>query len=500
MSVIDRRGFLKSSLAAAATTAFPMPALGRIRGANEDLRVACVGVHGQGQTHIAGFSNIPGVRVVALCDADAQVLDERAKFFAERKRPIDLVRDVRKLLERKDVDIITIATPNHWHALMTVWACQAGKDVYCEKPVSHNVSEGRRAVEAAARHSRIVQTGTQSRSAPGIRDAIAFVHAGKLGKSLVSRGFCYKPRGSIGRTTGDQTIPASVDYDLWTGPAALLPLRRKSLHYDWHWVWNTGNGDVGNQGIHQMDIARWALGVDRLSSRVLSVGGRYGYIDDAETPNTQVAIHEFDAPAAAAPLVFEVRGLPTDGYRGAKIGNVIECENGYVVLDTDGGKALDRDGGEICKFESHDDAGALHRANFIDAVRARDASKLNASILEGHLSSALCHTANISYQLGRTATLDETRAAVASHGQHAALAAEALERLAQHVAARFTDHAGQFGAAVDLPRVDPSAVRIALGGALAMDPASERFRDNPAADALCSRTYRAPYLLPSVAS
>lgn len=498
MSVIDRRGFLKSSLAVAATTAFPMPALARIRGANQDLRVACVGIRGQGQTHIAGFSNIPGVRVVALCDADAQVLDERAKFFAERKQPIDLVRDVRKLLERNDVDIITIATPNHWHALMTVWACQAGKDVYCEKPVSHNVAEGRRAVDAAARHSRIVQTGTQSRSAPGIRDAIAYVHAGKLGKTLVSRGFCYKPRGSIGRTTGDQTIPASVDYDLWTGPAALLPLRRKSLHYDWHWVWNTGNGDVGNQGIHQMDIARWALGVDRLSSRVLSFGGRYGYIDDGETPNTQVAIHEFDGHGAATPpLIFEVRGLPTDGYRGAKIGNVIECENGYVVLDTDGGKALDRDGGEVCKFDGRDDAGALHRANFIDAVRSRDASTLHASILEGHLSSALCHTANISYQLGRAAGLDEARAAVESRGP---LAAEAFQRLTQHVAARFADHAALFGATVDLPKVDTTALRVSLGVALAMDPASERFRDNPAADALRTRAYRAPYLLPDVAS
>src|SRR5436309_2270504 len=304
MKNLSRRTFLKSTALTTAALSLPARSWGQVAGSNSDVRVAVVGFNGRGGEHISALSKADGARITALCDADEDVLARGVKKLGN----VESYTDIRKLLESKNVDALSIATPNHWHALGSIWAIQAGKDVYVEKPVSHNVSEGRRIVEFARKYEKMVQTGTQSRSSiQGIKAAVAWIREGNLGKIKVARGLCYKPRGSIGKVDGPQPIPANIDYDLWCGPALKLPLMRQKLHYDWHWVWNTGCGDLGNQGIHEMDVARWFLGVMELSPRVLSVGGRLGYIDDGETPNTMVIYHDYPQ----APLIFEVRGLPS---------------------------------------------------------------------------------------------------------------------------------------------------------------------------------------------
>src|SRR3989442_7302858 len=262
MKTINRRNFLKTTAPGAAAVGLPACSWASAKGANEAIRVAVVGFGGRGADHISGMRGLANknVRIVALCDVDSKILNAGVESFAKRNEKVERYTDIRRLLEDKDVDAINIATPNHWHSLATIWAVQAGKDVYVEKPVSHNVWEGRKSVEAARKYGKIVQTGTQSRSSNGIKEAIEWVRAGNLGKITIARGLCYKRRPSIGKTVGEQPIPPGVDYDLWCGPAPKEPLRRKKLHYDWHWVWPTGNGDLGNQGIHQMDISRWALG------------------------------------------------------------------------------------------------------------------------------------------------------------------------------------------------------------------------------------------------
>ncbi|HEX9795064.1 MAG TPA: Gfo/Idh/MocA family oxidoreductase [Planctomycetota bacterium] len=485
MREMPRRSFLGSGLAAAAGLSVPtgawLRAAARPRGANQDLRVAVIGLNGRGNDLTHAFAAAEGSRVIALCDVDSAVLERRLGEFEQRHgyRP-DGEADARRLFDRADIDAVAIATPNHWHALLTIWACQAGKDVYCEKPVSHNVFEGRKAVEAAAKYGRVVATGTQSRSSQGIQQAIAWLHEGGLGKIEVARGLCYKTRKSLGRVAGPTPIPASVDYDLWCGPADMLPLRRKSLHYDWHWVWNTGNGDIGNQGIHQMDIARWALGAESLSERVLSVGGRFGYVDDGETPNTQFAVHEFPQGR----LVFEVRGLyenngnqQQEGYRGIKIGNVIECEHGWVAMDTARAWAHDSEGALLRTFEAGPDAVRTHVANFLDCVQRRAPQDLANGILGGHLSSALCHTGNISHRVGRITEPEAIKAQFAS-----GFAAKTYARLVEHLAGR----------GLDLATLEP-----VLGADLRMDPATERFVGAPMADLLLSRNYRAPFVVPA---
>jgi predicted dehydrogenase len=447
-------------------------------GANSDIRAAVVGFGGRGGSHISAFSKMPGVRLVALCDCDQKILDAAAKKQADQGKPVKAYRDYRQLLEDKEVDVIGIATPNHWHSLNVVWACQAGKDVYVEKPISHNVWEGRQAVEAARKYGRIVQAGTQSRSSrTGIAAAVEWVKAGNLGKIKVSRALCYKRRASIGKVDGPQPIPPEVDYDLWCGPAEKLPLMRKRLHYDWHWVWNTGNGDLGNQGIHEMDVARWFLGAMELSPRVLSVGGRLGYVDDGETPNTMVILHDYPG----APLIFEVRGLPSsktvqdmDKYKGAGIGIVIECEGGHVTVPSyTSAAAYDKEGRQIQKWSGEED----HFANFIKAVRSRKPAELHAEILEGHLSSALCHTGNISYRLGAKRPPGEIKEAIrADQGL-----AEAFDRMTEHLAAN---------------GVDLAVEQAALGVPLKMDPKTERFVGNDAASALLTRKYRPSFVVP----
>jgi predicted dehydrogenase len=408
MRSIDRRHFLQDTAALAASLA-AIPTIGtrgdeidkdkgddaKPAGPNDTLRVAVCGVKGRGKEHIQGWSKIKDARITTICDVDLNVTGGPAKVVAKHygSEP-KVVQDVRRVLDDKSIDAISIATPNHWHALMTIWACQAGKDVYVEKPVSHNVSEGRRMVEAARNYKRIVQTGTQCRSHKGMQDAIAFLRSGKLGQIYMAKGLCYKKRDSIGHKD-DAPVPAGLDYDLWCGPAAKLAFNPNRLHYNWHWFWNTGNGDLGNQGIHQMDLARWGLGKSELPKTVMASGGRYGYTDDGQTPNTLSVNFEFDD----CELQFEVRGLMTNDEAKVKIGDVFYGTEGILAITSYedwqvyfGHKLEKGPGGH---------GGGDHFANFVKAVKARDHSLLNADIEQGHLSSAYCHLGNIAYRLGR---------------------------------------------------------------------------------------------------
>lgn len=482
---ISRRDFLvQSAVGLSASGALARPARAGQAGANNAVRVAVIGVRSQGSHHLQLLKKVPGVRIVAVCDVDEAILDKVAAGLAADGIQVAKDVDVRRLLERKDVDAVTIATPNHWHSLMAVWACQAGKDVYVEKPVSHNVWEGRKVAEAAAKYGRIVQAGTQSRSDEALTELAAYLRSGQLGKILRARGFCYKRRESIGTAGGPQPIPPGVHYDLFCGPAPLEPLRRKSLHYDWHWVWATGNGDIGNQGIHEMDMCRWMLGEEGLPARVFSIGGRYGYTDDGETPNTQIAV--FDYPTA--PLIFEVRGLPQqadanymDQYRGVRIGMVVECEGGYFAGGAGGGVVYDPDGKRMKGLPSA--GGGSHVQNFIDAVRSRKPEDLKAPVLGAHYSSALCHLANISHRLAAAAPLEQVKAQVASRAD----VAETVDRFASHLAAN---------------GLDQTQLTAAMGPVLELQPAAERFVSQSDydigawANRLLRDDYRPPFVVP----
>lgn len=477
----SRRRFLQQSVAASTGVFYIAKTSWAQKSPGEQINAAVVGFGGRGGAHISGYKALgkEGVKVAALCDVDRNVLNKRAQAFEQEKAPVTTYTDVRRLLENKDIDVVSIATPNHWHSLAAIWAIQAGKDVYVEKPVSHCVWEGRQLVNAARRYQKIVQTGTQARSSTGIRDAAKWVQAGNLGKILYARGLCYKRRDSIGKTEGAQPIPESVDYDLWCGPAPKADLRRKRLHYDWHWIWDYGNGDLGNQGIHQMDMCRWFLGEMELSPRVWSAGGRLGYEDDGETANTQIVYHDYEK----APLIFEVRGLPTakgdknmDKLMGVGVGIIVACEGGHVLVGNySGATAVDKDGKEIQKW-----TGAVdHFANFIEAVRTRNSADLNAEILEGHLSSALCHTGNISYRLGRKEKPDVILEKIKGDK----FAAESFERMKEHLARN---------------DVDVTRDLLTLGPPLKMNPETERFTDNDAADAMLKDKYREPFVVPEI--
>lgn len=481
MSRRTRREFLEDSMfataaamaATSATNAFAQE-VETPKSANERLNVAVVGVRGRGGSHIGAFAGRQDTQVTWVVDPDRNIGGDRAEEIGKRQngQSPKFAADLREMLEDKSVDIVSIATPNHWHALAAIWAVQAGKDVYVEKPVSHNVSEGRRIVEAARKYERIVQTGTQCRSNPGMQDAVKFVQDGGIGKLKVARGLCYKRRASIG-PRGEYQVPSHIDYNLWLGPAPEAALTRPQFHYDWHWQWSYGNGDLGNQGIHQMDIARWGLGESKLCQGVFSYGGRLGYEDAGETANTQVVVHDY----GDASLVFEVRGLNTDDYKGAKVGVIFEGTDGYVVMTSyDSGTAFDLDGQAVRTFKG----GGDHFGNFKQAVRSRKIADLNADIEEGHLSSALCHLGNISYTLGSTSGIADAEKAVAAMDSPENMKAT-FERTMAHLGAN---------------KVDLENAKITLGPHLALNPESEMFVDNATADTMLTREYRAPFIVP----
>ncbi|MCE9607129.1 MAG: Gfo/Idh/MocA family oxidoreductase [Planctomycetia bacterium] len=485
MSRYDRRRFLEDSMFAA-TAAIAAGSAGNLFGAdaekkeaakevsaNDKLNVAVVGVNGRGGSHIGGYTARKDTPITWIVDADEAVGQKRVDAIAKKQGfAPKFTTDIRKALEDKELHCVSIATPNHWHALGAIWSIQAGKDVYVEKPVSHNVSEGRRIVEAARKYNKICQTGTQCRSMVGTREAIEYVKAGKIGDVKLARGLCYKSRKSIG-ARGKYQVPASVDYNLWAGPAPMSELTRPKFHYDWHWQWECGNGDLGNQGIHQVDIARWGLGVSQLSNSVMSYGGRVGYVDAGETANTQVCDFNYGDKS----LVFEVRGLTTEPYRGAGVGNVFHGSQGYVVLTSyDTGAAFDLEGKKIVEFQGKGEGNQGHFDNFVDAVRARNHKLLTADIEEGHLSSALCHLANISLRLGTQMTISDVKGKLKGEAS--------------------TETYGRFVKHLEENQVSPGT-EILCGATLALDPAAEKFVNNAAADALLTREYRAPFTVPA---
>ena len=382
---------------------------------NDTVRVACVGIRGQGNSHIHEYSHMPNVEIAALCDVDENVLNKRLQEVASsgKKRPAAYT-DVRKLLEDKSIDAISIATPNHWHSLIGIWACQAGKDVYVEKPCSHNIFEGRQLVAAAQKYNRIVQHGTNSRSGVAVREAVDKMRAGLIGEVYMSRGLCYKWRDTIGHTP-EEPVPAGVHYDLWSGPAPLHPFTRNHFHYNWHWFWDYGNGDIGNQGIHEMDIARWGLGV-KYPNRVSAMGGHFMFDDDQQTPNTMVANFEFEEDGKKKFLVFEVRHWMSNHEAGIgerlegkkkdsnTVGNIFYGSKGYLAIDGYG-QYKTWMGRDQQPGPSRNEDGN-NWANFIEAVRSRKQSDLNAPIEEGFMSTVLVHLANISYRVGRTLEFD----------------------------------------------------------------------------------------------
>ncbi len=452
------------------------PAAARHRGPSDKLRVAVVGVNSRGMAHVRGFAKQPGVEVVAVCDLDdtaAGKAIESAIKQAPSVKPPRHERDLRRLLDDKEIDIVSIAMPNHWHALAAGWAIQAGKDVYLEKPGSHNLREGRAVVDLARKHGRMVQIGSQSRSNPGMRQFIGAVQGGRIGKVSLARGLCYKRRESIGRVAGALPPPPGIDYDLWLGPAsARKDVPRERFHYDWHWQWEYGNGDIGNQGAHEIDKARWGLGKKGLPHAVISVGGRLGYQDDGQTPNTQIAFYDY----GDAHLVFEVRGLPSSDLLGAKVGNIFYGTEGYgVSTNYSSGTLFDLKGKKV----EHFSGGADHFANFLSAVRSRRHEELNCDVDEGRLSAALCHLGNISYRLGSPQPLGSRPSTLAPFRD----AEDSFVRLEKHLV-----DAG-------LPA---QQTQVQLGRALTFDPVKESFGVKEiAANALLSREYRAGFVMPT---
>ncbi|MBM3498978.1 MAG: Gfo/Idh/MocA family oxidoreductase, partial [Armatimonadetes bacterium] len=307
MKHLSRREFIHGSTKALAGTAVGLTVLGSRKSAfaaNDQIGVAVMGINGRGQSHIDGFCGIDGARIVALVDPDTRLFEPRSKHVEEKQgeKP-KCYADIREALTDPQVDVVSIASCNHWHALGTVWACQAGKDVYVEKPASWSVWEGRKMIEATGKYGRIVQVGCQSRSSGQVRDGIARMHAGQIGPLYMARALCYKPRASIGFEEPSDP-PEGVDFNLWLGPAPQQPFHGNLVHYDWHWFWDFGNGDLGNQGVHQMDIALWGLNRG-LPTKVFATGGRFGYEDQGQTPNTEICTYEWED---GVQLVFEVRG------------------------------------------------------------------------------------------------------------------------------------------------------------------------------------------------
>jgi len=420
MEKIERRTFIKKLTVAstASVMSFPLINSATAYSPSDQVNVAVIGIHGRGKAHYNALSKVPNVNIVAVCDIDQRLLPEAVSDIEKLtgKKPV-AETEYRKILENENIDAVTIATPNHWHALQTIWACQAGKDVYVEKPVSHTIVEGRKMVEAARKYNRVVQTGTQARSQIATLNAINFLNEGGLGKVYMSRGLCLKPRGSIGHVA-DSKIPDGVDWNTFLGPAPYRPFNENRFHYKWHWFWDTGCGDFGNQGIHQADIARWALGKRTHPVKIKGTGNYFIWDSDQETPNMQQLEFEYEDGTI---LQFEVRGLGTNAEAGIRIGDLIYGSKGWMSLDNedvgksqvfysdiklrpDGFSSYSEEAGPVFSNKDSDtpDSVINHFTNFIESVKSRNWQNLNADILEGHLSTSLCHLGNIACRLNRS--------------------------------------------------------------------------------------------------
>lgn len=462
---MNRRKFIKaSSLATAAVGSGPLlwGNSHKWKGANDRVNVAVIGIRGQGQGHIREYSKLKNVQVAAICDVDENLFAPRIKklFTDNNLREPQAYQDLRKLYDNKDIDAVSIVTPNHWHALASIWAMQAGKHVSVEKPSCHNFYEGQKLVEAARKYKLIVQDGAEQRSNPCAQSAVEYLQQGKLGEVYMAKGVCYKWRDRIGRypdgpmrpdekfamTEGSnnfeppytQQYLSKVNYDLWLGPAPERPFNRNRFHYNWHWNWDYGNGDMGNQGVHEMDVARWGLGV-KLPVKISAMGGHVMFDDAQETPNVIMAIFEFANPSGSGEkkkiLQFEVRHWmtnPEGNHLGSSeghnnnymtsaenvVGNIFYGSEGYMLKDVDRWQTyMGR------KREPGDSGQGLgnHYANFIDAIRANDPGRLTSPIEEGFYSCALIHLANISYRVGRTIHFDPEKQTIINDREAAQL-------------------------------------------------------------------------------
>lgn len=425
---IHRRQFVKNTALVGAALSLPTIIPAQAFGANDRVNVAVLGVNGRGKNHIDGYMNLDNVNVTTLCDPDMNICKEAAKVFGEKyNTEMKAVQDQRVVFDDKEVDVVSIASCNHWHALSTIWACQAGKDVYVEKPGSHNLWEGRKMVEAAAKYDRIVQHGVQLRSSKAIREAIQLLRDGYIGNVYMARGLVFRWRADIG-DKGFDPVPEGIDYDMWTGPAPMRPFTRNLVHYNWHWHWDYGNGDVGNQGIHETDLCMWGLDVG-FPTKITSMGGKFLWDDCKEVPEVQTSVYHY--PAEKKMIQFEVRHWCTNLEDGAGVGNIFYGDKGYMVIK--GYETYETYLGQDRTPGQKGKEGGDHYKNFIDAVRAHDKTMLHGPVETAHLSSGLAHLGNISYRLGRVLTFN---------------------------------------------------------------PKSEKFVNDPEADRMLTRNYRAPYVVP----
>ncbi|MGL6225695.1 MAG: Gfo/Idh/MocA family protein [Thermoguttaceae bacterium] len=501
MSKLTRRRFLEDSLfaAAAATAACSVPLIepkkAQARVAlNDKVGIMIVGCGGRGGDHIKAYGGDPKSVILYLCDPDENRINERrinaVTEMQDGIRP-KVVRDMREALSDPDLDAISCASANHWHALAGIWAMQAGKHAFIEKPLCHNVHEGKALVAASKKYNKVVQTGTQCRSNKANIDAVEFTRNGGIGEVKLARGLCYKRRGAIG-AKGEYEVPESVDYNLWSGPSILAPLTRPNFHYDWHWQRLYGNGDMGNQGPHQTDIARWHLGVDCFPKSVITYGGRLGYqaekkdenyVDAGDTANTEVSIFDYGDKC----MVFETRGLKTSALEaapgigeGASVGVIVYGSEGYLVqIDYGRSVAFDLKGNVIKEFRG----GGSHYGNFLDAVLKGDPGMVTADARCGALSADLSHLGNISYYLGEenkvsVADLKKALADIPSFDDNE----KTIDRTVEHLETNGTDL---------------SKTPISLGPFLKIDVEKETFVNNAAANEMLTRPYRDSFVVPT---
>ena len=491
MAKLSRRKFIQSS--AAASTAFGLFTIagtkvsGKVLGANDTIRVGVAGINGRGRSHISAFSKElkdKNVQVTYLIDPDARLFDSRKSMVTEGGgNDPKCVQDIRQALDDKNLDAVSVATCNHWHSLITVWACQAGKDVYVEKPISHNVYEGRKCVEAAQKYGRVVQHGTQQRSSSERASEIAAVQSGKYGKLLVSKAYCCKGRWSIGNKPV-QVSPAGFDFNLWLGPAPEQAYHGNLVHYNWHWFWDTGNGDIGNQGVHEIDVARWVIKDGTLPKSVWSLGGRFGIDekagvakgigDQGQTPNMQMAVFDYGDTL----LVFEVRGLVGEGQKlQNKVSNEFYTTDGVIRSGTffrNGSSEGERVVGPEVRVTPGGPFGS-----FIAAMRSRKPEDANANAEVAHYSAALCHLANISYRLGKKAPFDKAGQSLGDNK----LVVETFNNLRDNL---------------KVVGVNLDETTYNVGSSLAFDAKTEKFTGAgaDAANPMLARAYRHPFVVP----
>lgn len=478
---LNRRRFMQTSLAAGAALTLPLGRPSKVRGANDAIRAGFVGLRGRGASSIRWFRGISGVQIAAVCDCDSNILQREVERCEEAGDNVTGYVDVRQMLDNKDIDVVVLSMPVHWHSLAGIWACQAGKDVYVEKPVSHNVWEGRQLVAAARRHNRIVQGGTQQRSDPALAQVRKFLLEDKeLGEVKWVRSNRYGVRGSIGKVTQPTPVPEHIDYNLWAGPAPATPVMRRSFHYDWHWQWPYGAGEMGNWGVHILDDVRYLLDMPLMPKRCLAGGGRF-WDDDGDTPNVHFVYYD----TGVVPVYFDLSNMNATpdqrgarNYRGIRDGSVIQCEGGYYAGGRGGGWAYDNDGERIRQFRG--DSGGGHARNFINAVRTRNREDLNAEVEQTHGTSAWCHLGNVSYRLGQQYRKEQALEMVRSTG----IWEEMLEGVHEHLMAH-----------------NVKAEDVKLGAMLELDQRNETLTGRtatPQARALLRREYRRPFVVPSL--